>query len=176
MLGLNVMRKAIIAIVGILPTSLVLAACGGQDFQERLVETVIVKVVVTLPPTTNTPLPTYTPYPTLTTAPTPRTKTIYKDIMCDQELTDTFKMEYSDIQTISSRLQSYVAGLPDVQRISYTYRTTVWNNAQSKLHGVMYTSKEDGKQYAMQFLVYVDELGWTPSTFYIDQQCWLDAP
>ena len=97
--------------------------------------------------TTYTPNPTFTPYPTCTPVPTPRTKTIYKVTMCDEELTKSFKMEYDDIRTISSRLQSYVAGLPYVKSVSYSFRTSVYNNRDLMLHGVIYTSKDDGKRY-----------------------------
>jgi hypothetical protein len=166
--------------MSIIVLAILIPACNSfspqSEPEETVREAIIPAASSPYPLPTYTPFPTHTPYPTYTPAPTPRTKTIYRQTMCRDELTDNFKMEYDDIQTISSRLQSYVAGLPDVKRISYTYRTSVWNNADSKLHGVMYTSKADGNQYAMQFLVYVNELGFKPATFYIDEQCWLDAP
>ena len=84
-------------------------------------------------------------------------------------------MDYSSIQSSSSRLQGFVANLSDTDHVSYAVRNTLWNNADSKIHGIRYVSN-DGKTYSRQLLVYIDELGWDEGTFYIDGQCWLDSP
>lgn len=94
-------------------------------------------------------------------------------LICDENLNN---MDYKDILTSSDRLAAFMSGLPDVERTSFTLRNTLWNNALSKVHVITYLSKEDGNVYSMQFLVYYDEFGLTPSTFWIDEQCWLDAP
>ena len=92
-------------------------------------------------------------------------------LLCDPQYT----MDYTSILAASSRLMGYVDGLESVAYVSGTLRNTLWNNADSKVHVIRYIGS-DGNPYSMQFLVYFDEFGWEPSTFYIDGQCWLDAP
>jgi hypothetical protein len=92
-------------------------------------------------------------------------------LLCDPQYT----MDYTSILAASSRLMGYVDGLEDVAYVSGTLRNTLWDNADSKVHVIRYIGS-DGNPYSMQFLVYFDEFGWEPSTFYIDGQCWLDAP
>ena len=99
----------------------------------------------------------------------------YNHMICDPDLIDLLKMDYSSIQSSSSRLQGFVANLNDTDHVSFAVRNTLWNNADSKIHGINYVSN-DGKTYSRQFLVYVDELGWEEGTFYIDGRCWLDSP
>lgn len=94
------------------------------------------------------------------------------NLLCDQTLRN---MNYKEILTSSDRLAAFMSGLPWVERTTYTFRNTLWNNALSKIHGVTFLH-EDGNTYSMQFLVYYDELGFEPSTFWIDNQCWVDAP
>lgn len=96
-----------------------------------------------------------------------------ENYLCEEQLTN---MNYHDILTSSDRLAAFMSGLPSVDRTSYTFRNTVWNNAMSKIHGVVFYSKTDGNTYSMQFLVYYDELGWKKGTFWIDEQCWIDSP
>jgi len=92
-------------------------------------------------------------------------------LLCDPQYT----MDYTSILAASSRLMGYVDGLESVAYVSGTLRNTLWDNADSKVHVIRYIGS-DGNPYSMQFLVYFDEFGWEPSTFYIDGQCWLDAP
>lgn len=99
----------------------------------------------------------------------------YNQLICDSDLIDQFNMDYSSIQSSSSRLQGFVANLPGTDHISYAIRNTLWNNADSKIHGIRYVS-DDGNTYSTQFLVYVNELAMKQGTFYIDDQCWLDPP
>jgi len=93
-------------------------------------------------------------------------------LKCDKSLT----MDYSSILASSSRVQSFVDGLPNVDHVSWTYRDSIWTNTDTKIHGVRYIAEEDGEQYVMLFLVYTDEFGMKASTFWIDEQCWLDPP
>jgi len=76
----------------------------------------------------------------------------------------------------TSRLSSYVGGLSDVARVSLTVRTSIYNNTDTRLHGITYVSRDDNEAYLKQFLVYYKEFGWNTSTFDIDGQCWLEAP
>lgn len=99
----------------------------------------------------------------------------YNQLICDSDNNGQLNMDYSSIQSSSSRLQGFVANLHDTDHVSYAVRNTLWNNADSKIHGITYVS-DDGTTYSRQFLVYVDELGWEEGTFYIDGQCWLDSP
>ena len=92
-------------------------------------------------------------------------------LLCDPQYT----MDYTSILAASSRLMGYVDGLESVAYVSGTLRNTLWDNADSKVHVIRYIGS-DGNPYSMQFLVYFDEFDWEPSTFYIDGQCWLDAP
>jgi hypothetical protein len=94
-------------------------------------------------------------------------------LICEHQLTN---MNYEDILTSSDRLAAFMSSLPDVERTSYTFRNTVWNNAMSKIHGINFISKTDGKVYAMQFLVYYDEFDFKIGTFSIGGQCWVDSP
>jgi uncharacterized protein (DUF3084 family) len=99
----------------------------------------------------------------------------YNQLICDPYSMDQLKMDYSSLQSSSSRLQGFVANLDDTDHVSNSVRNTLWNNADSKIHGITYVSDE-GNTYSRQFLVYVNELGWDEGTFYIDGQCWLDPP
>jgi predicted nuclease with TOPRIM domain len=92
-------------------------------------------------------------------------------LICDENL----DMDYSGVMAATSRLMSFVDGLPDTEHISTGFRNTLWSNADSKIYGIRYVS-EDGETYARQFLVYFNELGFTPAVFYVDGQCWLDVP
>ena len=99
----------------------------------------------------------------------------YNQLVCDSDNLGQLNMDYSSIQSSSSRLQGFVANLHDTDHVSFAVRNTLWNNADSKIHGITYVS-DDGKTYSRQFLVFVNELGWEEGTFYIDGQCWLDPP
>ena len=99
----------------------------------------------------------------------------YNKLVCDSDSYGQLNMDYSSIQTSSSRLQGFVANLPDVDHTSYTFRNTLWNNRDSKIHSVRYVST-DGNTYSRQFLVYADDGRWNNATFNIGGQCWLDPP
>jgi DNA repair exonuclease SbcCD ATPase subunit len=93
-------------------------------------------------------------------------------LLCSKQI----EMDYSSVLSASSRLIGYVSSLPNVAHVGTTLRNTLWNNADSKVHIITYTDREDGGYYSMQFLVYMDEFGWEPATFFIDGQCWVDPP
>ena len=93
------------------------------------------------------------------------------NLLCSSQI----NMDYSSILAASSRLIGYVSNMANVSHVGSTMRNTLWNNADSKVHVVTYTDREGG-YYSMQFLVYMDEFGWETATFYIDGQCWVDAP
>ncbi len=59
-------------------------------------------------------------------------------------------------------------------RSNMTNRDTIWNNTDTKLHGVFSTSSEDNAQYLTWFLVYYDKFGWTEGVFWLDGQCCLE--
>jgi len=90
---------------------------------------------------------------------------------CDEDLA----MDYSSVLAGSSRLMSYVDGLPSVDHVSTSFRNTIWNNTDSKIYGIRYVA-EDGETYSTQFLVYFNEFGMRKGVFYVDEQCWLDSP
>ena len=91
--------------------------------------------------------------------------------MCEEELNP---MTYDDILTVSSNLMAWVTYQPWADRSNMTVRDSVWNNTDTKLHGVHYTASEDGQRYLTWFLVYFDEFGWSEGVFWLDGQCWLE--
>ena len=95
----------------------------------------------------------------------------FEKIMCEEELNP---MTYDDILTVSSNLMAWVTYQPWADRSNMTVRDSVWNNTDTKLHGVHYTASEDGQRYLTWFLVYFDEFGWSEGVFWLDGQCWLE--
>ncbi len=93
--------------------------------------------------------------------------------LCEDQIPD---MKYENIPDASTILMAWWARQPDVQSTNGTYRDTIWSNAETKIHAVMYTSRSDNKQYVEHFLVYFDEFGMSPALFWVKGQCWLDAP
>ena len=83
-------------------------------------------------------------------------------------------MTYQDILTISSRLMAWVTNQSWAERSNMTVRDTIWSNTDTKLHGVHYTSADDGERYLTWFLVYFDEFEWREGVFWLDGQCWLE--
>ena len=84
-------------------------------------------------------------------------------------------VSYSDNNTVIIQLQAYMSRLPDVKSVSEGIPERLFNNTSSELVHIIYTST-DGNQYAMRFIIYNDEFGWKPGIFFIDGQCWIDAP
>ena len=92
-------------------------------------------------------------------------------LMCEEELEG---MTYNDILTVSSNLMAWVTYQSWAERSNMTVRDTIWNNTDTKLHGVYYTASDDGERYLTWFLVYFDEFGWSDGVFWLDGQCWLE--
>jgi hypothetical protein len=92
-------------------------------------------------------------------------------LFCEEKIDG---MTYNDILTISSTLMAWVTNQDWAERSNMTVRDTIWNNTDTKLHGVHYTSAEDGERYLTWFLVYFDEFGWREGVFWLDGECWLE--
>ena len=90
---------------------------------------------------------------------------------CDRELND---MQYGDILDSSTILSAYVARQSFSQRVQGTFRDSIWNNADSKIHGIRYIGAADNQPYVTYFMVYFDEFEWDTGVFWIDGQCWLE--
>ena len=95
-----------------------------------------------------------------------------EDLLCD----DQISMDYSGLLNSTSRISSYVGTLSHVSRVSLTWRTELWNNRDSRIHGISFVSRNDNKAYLKQYLIYYNEGGMKQSAFDIGNQCWLDAP
>lgn len=93
--------------------------------------------------------------------------------ICNIQIDD---MKYDNILNISTYLAGWYAQLPGIQSVQLTYRDSIWNNTDTKIHSVTYTDASDHQQYVDHFLVYFDEFGWNPSIFWLSEQCWLDSP
>lgn len=93
-------------------------------------------------------------------------------LICRQKIAS---MNYSGILEATSRLEAYTNSLSYVAYVNGSYRDSLWNNTDTKVHAIRYTHS-DGNPYSVQYLVYFDEFGWKPSTFFIDEQCWIDPP
>lgn len=88
---------------------------------------------------------------------------------CTESLAD---MQYETILNVSDILSGWMARQSYVVRTNYTYRDTIWNNTDTKIHSVQYLH-DDGNTYVDHFLVYFDEFGWTEGVFWLSGQCWL---
>jgi len=97
----------------------------------------------------------------------------YSRLICDRQFDG---MDYSSVLNATNRLLYYVSTLSGVKQVSLSARNTLWNNADTKVHVIRYVDSSDGEVYSKQFIVYMREFGWNTSTFYIDGQCWIDAP
>lgn len=89
--------------------------------------------------------------------------------ICDESIVD---MKYETILNVSDILSGWLAKQSYVVRTNYTYRDTIWNNTDTKIHSVQYLHS-DGEIYVDHFLVYFDEFGWTEGVFWLSGQCWL---
>lgn len=91
------------------------------------------------------------------------------ELICDETIED---MQYNSILNVSEIISGWMARRPKVERIHNTYRDTIWNNTDTKIHSVRYLHK-DGNTYVDHFLVYFDEFGWEEGVFWLSGQCWL---
>ncbi len=92
---------------------------------------------------------------------------------CDVQIDD---MQYDGILDISTILMGWLARRNYVDMVHNSYRDTIWNNTDTKIHSIRYRHT-DGKSYVDHFLVYFDEFGWTEGVFWLSEQCWLaDGP
>jgi hypothetical protein len=91
--------------------------------------------------------------------------------MCNDQLPG---MKYTNSGDATKILAAWVAQRSDVLRVEQSYRSSLWSNADTKIHLVEWISKADRQKYTYQFIVYFEELGWHQGVFWISQQCWLD--
>lgn len=87
-----------------------------------------------------------------------------------------FRINVSDIAAVSKDLESYTRNLPHVDSVTGSYSDPLWVNADTRIHGVIYVSAENGNSFTETYLVYFEENGWAPSAFHLDGQCWIDPP
>ncbi len=85
-------------------------------------------------------------------------------------------VDYSDNSKVITLLQAYVSQQPDVKTVSYAVPERLYNNTNSELVHINYTSSADSKLYSMRFIIYLNEFGWKTGIFSIDGQCWIDPP
>lgn len=71
----------------------------------------------------------------------------FNKMICDPDLIGLLKMDYSSIQSSSSRLQGFVANLEDSDHVRFAVRNTLWNDTDSKIHRIGYVS-DDGNTYS----------------------------
>lgn len=93
--------------------------------------------------------------------------------ICYQQIDD---MKYENIFDVSTILAGWWVKQPGVQSVQGTYRDHIWNNTDTKIHSVMFTSSDDNQPYVEHFLVFFDEFGWKEGIFWLSSQCWLDSP
>jgi septal ring factor EnvC (AmiA/AmiB activator) len=91
--------------------------------------------------------------------------------LCESQ---SLNMDYSNNSIVAIRLQNFVSTLPGVRSVSYVIPEKLYVNSISQLYYVSYVSSDDGKVYSKRYMVYMKEFGWSPSTFSIDGQCWID--
>jgi hypothetical protein len=93
--------------------------------------------------------------------------------ICEESLTG---MDYSSIANASAILMGFVAQQPWAERTQGTFRDSIWNNVDTKIHGVRYIGSRDHQPYVTYFMVYFPELTWKRGVYWLDRQCWLDRP
>lgn len=93
-----------------------------------------------------------------------------KTYQCKDTLVD---MQYDSIINASEILSGWMARQDWVERVQGTYRDSIWNNADTKIHGIRYISSDDHEPYVDYFLIYFNEFGWTEGVFWLSGQCWL---
>jgi septal ring factor EnvC (AmiA/AmiB activator) len=96
-----------------------------------------------------------------------------KKYLCENE---NLNMDYSNNSIVAIRLQNFVSTLSRVRSVSYVIPEKLYNNTISQLYYVSYLDSNDGEVYSKRYIVYMREFGWSPSTFSIDGQCWVDSP
>jgi len=94
-------------------------------------------------------------------------------LICSKQIDD---MVYKNIFDVSTILAGWWVKQPNVQSVQGTYRDHIWNNTDTKIHSIMFTSSDDNQQYVEHFLVFFEEFGWNEGIFWIAEQCWLDSP
>ena len=94
-------------------------------------------------------------------------------LICSKQIDD---MVYKNIFDVSTILAGWWVKQPNVQSVQGTYRDHIWNNTDTKIHSIMFTSSDDNQPYVEHFLVFFDEFGWKEGIFWIAEQCWLDSP
>ena len=99
--------------------------------------------------------------------------TLVDRLVCPNQIED---MKYTDIFDASTIVASWWARQPNVESVNGTYRDHIWSNADTKIHGVRFTSSSDHQQYVEHFLIYFREFGMEPGVFWVGGQCWLDSP
>ncbi len=85
-----------------------------------------------------------------------------------------FVPDYGSSGSMELALENFVSKITDGSRGgSYTF---VWNNSTTADYTIM--GLQSGKQYAYRFIGFFNEasLGHTEGVFWIDGECWLNAP
>ena len=94
-----------------------------------------------------------------------------EDLQCDEKIPN---MTYSDIFNSSTILSAWMADQSWVESVQGSYRDSIRNDVDSKIHAIRYISSNDNQPHVEHFVVYFDELGWEKGVFWIAGQCWLD--
>ena len=94
-------------------------------------------------------------------------------LICTKQIDD---MVYENIFDVSTILAGWWVKQSGVLSVQGTYRDHIWNNTDTKIHSIMFTSSDDNQPYVEHFLVFFDEFGWNEGIFWITEQCWLDSP
>jgi len=90
--------------------------------------------------------------------------------ICDTQISN---MKYTNIMDISTQLMGWYATRSYVDMVHGSYRDTIWNNTDTKIHSIRYRHADDGETYVDHFLVYFDEFGWKKGVYWLSEQCWL---
>lgn len=88
---------------------------------------------------------------------------------CSTQLSN---MKYEGILDVSTILMGWYARQSHVDMVHNSYRDTIWNNTDTKIHSINYRHT-DGNSYVDHFLVYFDEFGWEKGVYWLSEQCWL---
>ena len=94
-----------------------------------------------------------------------------EDLQCEEKIPN---MTYSDIFNSSTILSAWMADQSWVESVQGSYRDSIRNDVDSKIHAIRYISSNDNQPHVEHFVVYFDELEWEKGVFWIAGQCWLD--
>jgi outer membrane murein-binding lipoprotein Lpp len=86
-------------------------------------------------------------------------------LICDEKI----DMEYENIFDVSTILAGWWARQSQVESVKGTYRDHIWNNTDTKIHSVQFTSSQDHQPYVEHFLVFFDEFGWNTGVFWLSK-------